>query len=166
MPEAPQAADADVKMPEAPQEDDPLAIEGDIAEPEHGDAQSAEAVSVGGSVVNIALAKAPLKALEKGVQTEMPGRTKATQTQKRGRDRAVQTKEQGIDRDRAKLRAEEQNIAALQKEVRSLKVRYIQNDISSGVIVTECYFIRISPIPVNFLRWQTLVDSHNIRLKL
>ena len=116
---------------EAQQEDDPLSIGEDIAQLEHGYAQSGVAVSGDvmsaqiGSGTSIPQEQAPPTA-EKGIQTQMPGRgrNKATQTQKRGRDRAVQTKEQGIDRDRAQRRAEEQKIAALQKEVRGLKVRY------------------------------------------
>ena len=119
MPEAPHeddplAIEVDIAEPEAPQQDDPLAMEVDIAEPEHGYAQS------GGAVVGDAQARAPPNVAEKGIQTGMPGRTKATQTQKRSRDRAVQTKESASER--AKARAEEQNIGALQKEVRSLKV--------------------------------------------
>ena len=121
---------ADIEMPDASQqEDDPLQIGEEIAEPERGEAHGGDAVfgdaisAPIGSGHGDAQAQAPPKASEKGIQTEMPGRNKATQTQKRSRDRAVQTKEQLSERE--KLRAEEQRIVAFQKEVRSLKVRYM-----------------------------------------
>ena len=123
--EMPEAPVADVEMPEAPQEDNPLPIEEGIAEPEHGVAPSGDA-AVGNAMSDLigsGQAQAIPKAVEKGIQTEMPSRNKATQTQKRSRDRAVQTKEAFSERE--KLRAEEQRIMAFQKQVRSLKVRYI-----------------------------------------
>ena len=130
---------ADVEMPdEAQQEDDPLAIEEDIAELEHGYAQSGEAVPGDamsaqiGSGLSIPQPQAPLK-VDQGNQTEMPGRHKATQTkerQKRGRDKAVQTKEELSER--AQLRAQEQKVAALQKENRSLKVRCIPKRVEAN----------------------------------
>ena len=129
---------------ESQQEDDPLPIEVDIAEPDNsytqsGDAVVGDAISAqigsGPNVAQAAQAKVPFNPLEKGVQTEVPCRSKATQTQKRGRDRAVQTKEQGIDCDRAQRRAEEQKIAALQKEVRGLKVRYRNTEHTFQILI-------------------------------
>ena len=125
----PRQEDAPPQEDAPQQEDDPLAIDPlAIAEPYHiytqsGDGIVRDAMSAqSGSGPNVAQAKVPFNPLEKGIQTEMPVQSKATQTQKRSRDKGVQTKEQASER--AKHRAEEQNIVALKKEVRILKVRY------------------------------------------
>ena len=98
-----EALGAVIEMLDAQQEDDPPQIEADIPEPEHGVAQS-------------------------GIpQMRAPERNWATQTERQSRNKAVQTvktKEQVAEM--VQLRAEEQKVAALQQEVRKLKVRKLK----------------------------------------